>query len=149
MQPANWAVRNSRVSYAYILVGKLSVLPRPNRGDELQQCCVYDCTNRVKNGSVGTKARFSEYLCFGSGSRDATISQLHSLPFSNTFFICPPREAWLVTLPSATRAQLLLLEPCTCIHREARRSFLAQAGVLNTATPLNTIHFGSIHSLQT
>ena len=26
MQPANWAVRNSRVSYAYILVGKLSVL---------------------------------------------------------------------------------------------------------------------------
>ena len=28
------------------------------------------------------------------------------------------------------------------------RSFLAQAGVLNTATPLNTIHFGSIHRPQ-
>ena len=27
IQPANWAVRNSRVGYAYILVGKLSVLP--------------------------------------------------------------------------------------------------------------------------
>ena len=27
MQPANWAVRNSRVSYTYILAGKLSVLP--------------------------------------------------------------------------------------------------------------------------
>ena len=27
IQPAKWAVRNSRVSYAYILVGKLSVLP--------------------------------------------------------------------------------------------------------------------------
>ena len=29
------------------------------------------------------------------------------------------------------------------------RSSLAQAGVLNTATPLNTIHFGSIQSIQT
>ena len=26
MRPANWVVRNSRVSYTYILVGKLSVL---------------------------------------------------------------------------------------------------------------------------
>ena len=26
MLPANWAVRNSRVSYAYILVGKLFLL---------------------------------------------------------------------------------------------------------------------------
>ena len=51
---------------------------------------MYDCTNRVKNGSVGTKARFSEYLCFGRGSRDATI--LHSLPFSNTFFTLLPTK---------------------------------------------------------
>ena len=27
IQPANWAVRNSRESYAHILVGKMSVLP--------------------------------------------------------------------------------------------------------------------------
>ena len=33
-------------------------------------CCVHDCTNCVKNGSVGTKARCSEDL-FGCGSRDA------------------------------------------------------------------------------
>ena len=39
--------------------------------------------------------------------------EMHCLPFSNTFSLfCPPREAWLVTSPSATRAQLLLLEPC-------------------------------------
>ena len=32
MQLANWAVRNSRVSYAYILVDKLSVLPIQTQG---------------------------------------------------------------------------------------------------------------------
>ena len=117
MQPANWAVRNSRVSYAYILVGKLSILPdfaetlhheahaelaadqsnslllkcikHPHikdyfcfslRGARVRyntdltvvtSCCVHDCTNCVKKGSVGTKARCSEYLSFGCGSRDA------------------------------------------------------------------------------
>ena len=58
-----------------LLVGKLSVLPiRYTDLTVVTSCCVYDCTNRVKNGSVGTKARFSEYLCFGRGSRDATIT---------------------------------------------------------------------------
>ena len=77
MQPANWAVRNSRVIKLRLYFGGQAVSSTNTDHTDLTvvtSCCVYDCTNRVKNGSVGTKARFSEYLCFGRGSRDATIT---------------------------------------------------------------------------
>ena len=52
IQPANWAVRNSRVSYAYVWWASCQFYNTDLT--VVTSCCVYDCTNRVKNGSVGT-----------------------------------------------------------------------------------------------
>ena len=55
-------------------------------------CCVHDCTNCVKNGSVGTKAICSEYLSFGS--RDAILSLKVDIPYIFHSFAHQGRRGW-------------------------------------------------------